>query len=290
MRLHDERRQRLADLALLDPAVDWHEIYKRLTLWELPAEARLGFQLAFYRPFAVPRMAEVLRRTGHFRRETTRRAYDTGIVIHEIIWGGVDSERGNRMVRLMNALHDRPDIYQEDMTYLLNAVIVVPTRFMDRFGWRTVNEQERQATWRFFDVLGERMGIADRPASYAQAEEWFEAYETRYLGRSDSGDELTAAVLETLRDRLPSAARPWSAHVTSTLIGDRAVSAALGLPPPGRVTEAALAAVAAARRQITGRRRPPDRPSFWPGRPAGTVYPQGYQLDQLGPTIGRQPD
>lgn len=132
MRLNRERARRTADLARMDPARDWHEIYRRLTLWELPAEARFGFQLAFYRPFAVPRMAAVLHSTGHFRRDTTRRAYDTALVMHEIIWGGVDSERGQRMVKLMNALHNRPDVHAEDMTYILNALIVVPTRFMDR--------------------------------------------------------------------------------------------------------------------------------------------------------------
>ena len=171
MIVHPARTRRGAALAKLDPAADWHEIYRRLTLWELPAEARFGFQLAFYRPFAVPRMAAVLQQTGHFRRDTTRRAYDTGIVIHEIIWGGVDSDRGKRMVALMNKLHDRPDIHAEDMSYLLDALIVVPTRFMDRWGWRGVTDAEREATWRFCDVLGERMGIADRATSYADAED-----------------------------------------------------------------------------------------------------------------------
>ena len=191
MMINRDRARRTAELAKLDPADDWHEIYKRLTLWELPAEARFGFQLAFYRPFAVPRMAAVLQRTGHFRRDTVRRAYDTGLVMHEIIWGGVDSERGRRMVKLMNALHDRPDIHAEDMTYILNALIVVPTRFMDRFGWRRVTESERHATWRFYEELGQRMAIADRPQSYADAEARLIEYERRELAPSPAGAELT---------------------------------------------------------------------------------------------------
>lgn len=47
------------------------------------------------------------------------------------------------------------------MTYILNALIVIPTRFMDRYGWRAATEHEQEATWRFYEVLGERMGIAD---------------------------------------------------------------------------------------------------------------------------------
>lgn len=286
MILNPARARRMADLAELDPGSDWHEIYRRLTLWELPTEARFGFQLAFYRPFAIPRMAAVLQRTGHFRRDTTKRAYDTGIVIHEIIWGGVESERGRRMVKLMNALHDRPDIHPEDMTYLLNALIVVPTRFMDQYGWRRVTDAEREATWRFCDVLGQRMGISDRPTSYADAERRLSQYEATQLAPSPAGAELTTAVLATLRGRLPPLARPFAAQVTSTLVGDPSVSAALSLPPPRQSVAFAARAGAAVRRLFQQLLTSPGGPSFWPGRPAGTLYPTGYSLDDLGPGVG----
>lgn len=62
--------------------------------------------------------------------------------MQEIICDGVDSERGQRMVQLMNALHRPPNIHAEDMTYILNALFVIPTRFMDRYGWRAVTDGE----------------------------------------------------------------------------------------------------------------------------------------------------
>lgn len=288
MRTNPNRARRTAELDQLDPAVDWHEIYRRLTLWELPAEARFGFQLAFYRPFAVPRMAVVLERTGHFRRDTLRRAYDTGLVMHEIIWGGVDSERGQRMVKLMNALHNRPDIHTEDMTYVLTALAVVPIRFMDRYGWRRVTAKERDATWRFCDALGERMGIADRPASYSAAEDWLSCYEATHLAPSAAGAGLTRAVLNTLRSRLPAPARPLAAQITSALVGDPRVSQALSLPPPNRTIASALGIGGGVRRQVQRLLPAPQQPSFWPGRPAGSIYPTGYSLDDLGPKVGGQ--
>lgn len=283
MRLHAERARQTGALADLDPDTDWQEIYKRLVLWELAAEARLGFQLAFYRPFAVPRMAAVLEKTGHFRRDTTRRAYDTGLVMHEIIWGGADSERGRRMVRMMNALHHRPDVHQEDLTYILNALIVVPTRFMDRYGWRRVTAIERKATWRFYDELGRRMHIADRPTSYSDAEEKLRSYEARMLAASDAGTKLTAAVLTVLRDRIPAPGRPLATQITSVLVGDPAVSRALSLPVPSQLLGWLITAAAAVRRVVQRRSPPSQQPSFWPGRPAGSLYPRGYSLEQLGP-------
>lgn len=283
MIINPRRSHRTAQLAVLDPAVDWHEIYKRLTLWELPREARFGFQLAFYRPFAVPRMASVLHRTGHFRRDTTRRAYDTALVIHEIIYGGVDSDRGRKMIELMNRLHDRPDIHPDDLRYLLDAIIVVPTRFMDRYGWRTVTAAEREATWKFCNELGHHMGIANRATSYADAEQRLNAYEAANLAPSPAGRELTDAVLRTLRTLMPRPARPLAAQLTSALVGDPRVSAALSLPPPNPAITG-LTTVGGTLRRHTQRLRPgTTQPSFWPGRHAGSIYPHGYTLDQLGP-------
>lgn len=283
MHLHEERQRRTVELARLDPDQDWHEIYKRLTLSELPAEARFGFQLAFYRPLAVPRMATLLQSTGHMQFDTTRRAYDTGLIMHEIIYGGVDSDRGRRMVRLLNRLHNRPDIHAEDMTYLLAALMVVPTRFMDRYGWRTVTEAERRATWRFWDVVGERMTISDRPSSYNDAETRLERYEASHFAPSEAGAVLTEAAINALRDRLPRPLRPFGPQLTTTLVGDPRVSHALSLPAPNRLFTALAAAAAGIRRQVQRRRPPSSKVWFTPGQAAGKIYPHGYELDQLGP-------
>lgn len=284
MRVHEQRRERMRELEALDPDADWLEIYRRLTLWELPAEARFGFQLAFYRPLAVPRMASVLDGTGHLRRDTMKRAYDTGIVIHEIIWGGVESKRGQQMVRLLNKIHDRPGIYAQDMSYVLDCLVVVPTRFMDTYGWRRVTDQERSATWRFCEVLGRRMGIASRSTSYEDAERRLGEYEAEHLAASSAGVSLTQVSVRVLAQRLPRPVRSWAPELTSALVNDPAVAQALGLPSTSRGVSAVLRSAAALRRVIERRRPPSADPSFWPGRPAGDVYPHGYQLSEAGPS------
>jgi len=283
MPMHEERRKRLNEIEALDPASDWLEIYRRLTLWEFPAEARFGFQIAFYRPLAVPRMAEVLQGTGHLKRDTMRRAYDTGIVIHEIIWGGVDSKRGRQMVRLLNKIHARPGIYAEDMSYVLDGLMVVPTRFMDAYGWRRVGAEEREATWRFWDVLGERMEIESRASSFEDAERRMAAYEAEHLAPSGPGSELTEHSIKVLSERLPRPVRPWAGQLTSALLDEPAVSAALGLPRPNPALVGMLWVGSSARKRLERRRAPETDPSFWPGRPAGDVYPNGYALDESGP-------
>src|SRR3954453_9429188 len=215
MIMHPARRRRTAELDRLNPDRDWQELYRRTILWEFPVEARLGFQLAFYRPLAVPRMARVFASTGHLKTDTARRAYDTGIVMHEIIYNGFDSPRAQKMVRLMGALHDRPDIHQEDLPYVLNALIVVPTRFMERAGWRPLTDAERTATCLFYRELGNRMGIQSLPETYPQAMCDFDSYEDSQLDATEDGAGLTAATLIALEDRLPRPLRRQAAAVTS---------------------------------------------------------------------------
>lgn len=287
MRDHPARRQRLAELVSLDPQRDWQEIYRRTVLWEFPTEARLGFQLAFYRTFGIPRMAEVLTSTGHLKAQTTRRAYDTGIVMHEIIYNGFDSPRAQKMVRMMVALHDRPDVHQEDLTYVLNALIVVPNRFIERAGWRPLTAAERTASWRFYRELGRRMGIESLPESYEHAVDAFDAYEATELAASTEGAGLTAATLLALKDRLPRPFRRQAAAVTSGLLDNDRFAAAVGLPRPNRLLVRAMNLGFAARRSVQQHRRPPVEPSFTPGQRAGTVYPHGYQLDEIGPHSAR---
>lgn len=281
--MNQARARRVADLARLDPHEDWQAIYRQTVLWEFPVEARLGFQLAFYRTFGIPRMARVLTGTGHLQANTTRRAYDTGIVMHEIIYNGFDSPRAQKMVRMMVALHDRPDIHQDDLTYVLNALIVVPSRFIERAGWRPLTDNERTATWRFYYELGQRMGIDRLPPSYDDAVRTFDGYENTQLAASNEGASLTAATLLALQDRLPRPLRRHAAAVTSGLLDNPPFAAAVSLPKPNRLL-VALMNLAFAGRKIAQRLSPPPaQPSFTPGQPAGAIYPHGYQLDEVGP-------
>ena len=162
--LHPARRRRVEQVARMDPISDFEQIYRQTVLLEFPAEIQTGFQIAFYRPEAVPRMAAVLAGTGHIQADPMTRTYDTGIVIIEVISGGLDSVRGQKMIELLRRLHSRPDILQEDLTYVLNSLLVVPLRFIERTGWRDLLEVEREAAWRFWCELGRRIGVADLPA------------------------------------------------------------------------------------------------------------------------------
>lgn len=282
--MHPRRRQRSEELARRDPETDWQAIYRQLVLWEFTAEARSGFQVALYRPQAVPRMAAVLAGTGHIRANPGRRTIDTGIVILELIHGGFDSDRGRKMVRLMRALHDRPDIHQEDLTYVLNSLIVVPTRFIEKVGWRPLSASEKTASWRWWQELGSRMDIVELPASYEDAEEQFDRYEAANLASSPEGQQLTELILTAFADWVPKPLSPHLGQITSALIDDPQFSLAIGLEPARRPARTFVRLLHTTRR-LQQRLSPPEKePGFTPGQVVDKVYPTGYDINRIGPT------
>lgn len=282
--MHPTRRERLTDLIALDPATEFEEIYRRSVLWEFPTEARLGFQLAFYRPMASPRIARILVQTGHFLRDTTKRAYDSGIVIHELIASGIDSDRGRRMIALMNKLHDRPGIEQEDLTYVLLALLLEPVNLISRYSFRPLHPHEIQAAHAFYTTVGQRMGIHDLPASYDSARAWFAAYEKQHTAHSPEADQLTTALVGALADRMPTPVRGRAGQIMATLLDDPAAAAALGLPRPDPLTRTLTRAAMTARRLRQRRSPAPAEPSFTPGQAVRHAYPDGYRLSQIGPS------
>ena len=153
-------------------------------LYDFPKDARIGLNLAFYRVFAIPRIANLLIRTGEMPGRPAKRSYDTGLVMYELITHGFDHPRGREMVRLLNRVHRPWPIIDEDYRYVLAAFIVVPMRWIERRGWRTLLPAEREASATFYRELGRRMRITDLPPDYAAAAALLDTYEARTWRRA----------------------------------------------------------------------------------------------------------
>jgi hypothetical protein len=281
---HPGRRARRTALAALDPWRDAHEIYRTIVLLDLPFELKLGLNLAFYRTFAAPRIAALLAHTGEMAHNPHKRAFDTGLIIYEIITHGFANQRSRQVIAALNRMHGRWPIAQEDHRYVLSAFVVAPTRFVDAWGWRGLTAQERIATACFYAELGTWMGIRDIPMTYDGFAQVFDEYEDRHLSPSTAGDHLMALTRGVIAEQLPRllrpVARPLAGRMTAALIDDR-LAACLGLTPAGPGERATARAVFALRRALERRRPPRTDPSFTPGS-AVAAHPDGYRLDDLG--------
>src|SRR5438045_155984 len=151
----------LREIQSLDPERDAERIVFLDVSLEFPWDTQRSLELAFYRTFAVPSIAELLDSTGEFTARTQKRYDDTQLLISAFSEFGYDSDLGKRAIRRMNQIHGRFEIANDDLLYVLSTMIFEPIRWNERYGWRALIEQERLATFTFWRAVGQRMAIRD---------------------------------------------------------------------------------------------------------------------------------
>jgi hypothetical protein len=261
---------------------DLFDIYRTMVLYDFQAEIRAGFFVSYYRNFAIPSIARTLAGRGEMAARPLKRSYDTGIVIHEIIANGFDSERGAAMVELLRRVHKGVRGTSEDFLYVLMTLLVLPLRWVDAHGWRKLTALEEEAAVAFYAELGRRMGLDPAPATLAEAGAFLDSYEARNLAPSAEGAELLAATVAALENRLPRMLQPLTGTVLALMMDKPEVATALGLKPSPAWLRVPFNAVLRLRALKTLLKPVPARPSFTSGGPV-SHYPDGYTLDMIGP-------
>jgi hypothetical protein len=278
--MHPTRRARCAEIEVLDPEADYAEVFRRTSMVELSWEMRLGWNLAFYSTFGVPRMAALLASTGRIEHDSIRRGHDTGLMVYELIHHGLDHPRARAVLRRLNGLHRGWGIEQEDYLFVLASLAVVPGRVVREWGWRAMSAGEQAAAARWYADLGRRMAIRQTPDSYEGFIAYFDDYEARAVTYSPDGARLTDATLRFLATRLPGPLAGRAGEVAGSFLSPR-MRVALGLPPTRRSTRLALSTALTAR-AATERRRPAAEGTWFSPGMAGSAHPNGYEVADLG--------
>jgi hypothetical protein len=270
-------------IAQLDPERDHVEIYRLSTGFEFPWDYRRALELALLRTFAIPSIAELLVATREFERFTQRRYDDTAILMGELAAHGYDSDRGRTALRRINRAHGPYRIANEDMLYVLSTFVLDPVRWIDRYGWRRLLAQEREAAYCFYREVGRRMNIRDMPAGYAELERFSRDY-ARTMRATPGSRALADHVLGLFATWFPRPVRGLARRVVPATFDDELLLG-LGLPQPPR-WQRATAGRALRLRAAVVRRMPPRRAASFDD---GSVrfrsypgYPDGYDLDTIG--------
>jgi uncharacterized protein (DUF2236 family) len=276
MRDHWQRR-----IAELDPDVDFAEIYRIMGAHEFPWDLTQALGLALYRTYAVPSIGELLARTREFEDRTHKRYADTGLILEAVLEHGFASATGRAAIRRMNQMHGAYAISNDDMRYVLSTFVVVPIRWLDRFGWRPLSEAERRASANYYNELGRHMNIKDRPATHEEFAALLDAYEREHFAYSPGGRAVSDATLRLLLSFHPRALRPLLRRGTMALL-DQPLREAFAYPPPDRLTAALTVAGLRARAAIERRLPPRMEPFYVRRRPEFAIYPDGYAVEELG--------
>jgi hypothetical protein len=271
----------LDEILRLDPVADHRRIVYLDVCFEFPFDTTRSLELALFRTFAVPRIAELLDATGEFAERAQKRYDDTDLLLSTILEDGYDGELGKAAIRRMNRIHRRFGIANEDFLYMLSTFVLEPIRWNERFGWRPLVEQERLATFETWRQIGRRMGIDAIPDRYAELERFNVDYERANFRFSEAGHRVATAARAMFLAWFPGLPRKLGERAISAVLDD-ALLDAIGCARPSRaerrLVEGALRLRSRVLRALPARRAPRLRT-----RLRRRSYPAGYRIETLGP-------
>jgi hypothetical protein len=268
----------------LDPELSFADIVRIDSAHEFPWDTETALSLALFRTFAVPTISRILLDSGAFTGDTRRRYDDTELLLAEVEEHGLDSDRGRDALRRVNRMHAAYPIRPIDMTYVLSTFVVEPRRWIDRYGWRQLDDHEVAAAWRYWRELGSRMGVTGLPDTVEAFTAWnraFERAEFRYDPANHAVADATMTMYLSEVYGVPTVLLPAARRATLAVLEPELV-AALGYdePPPWlrRTVHLALRGRALVLRHLVPPRTRPYRITEV-SRP---TYPFGYRIAELG--------
>ena len=271
----------LREIRRLDPVAEHSRIVYLDTCFEFPWDTTRSLELALFRTFAVPSVAAVLDSSGEFGRAAQKRYDDTDLILSTIVEEGYDSAEGKRAIRLMNRIHSRFQISNEDFLYVLSSFVFEPIRWNARFGWRPLIEAEKLATFEFWREVGRRMAIKEIPASYAELERYNEQYERALFRRTKQAERVAQATRDMFLAWFPGLPRRFGAQAIYALM-DEPLLDAFGFPHPPRALRSTVETALRARGRFVAMLPPRRRPRLRTRRRTRT-YGRPWRLEELGP-------
>jgi hypothetical protein len=279
----------LRQLARLDPETAYEEMYGLTVRHEFPWDMNQSLSFALFRTFAVPPIGRLLDRTGEFAQRPQKRYDDTALLLDEVATHGLDSDGGRRAIRRINQMHGAYDISDDDMRYVLCTFVVMPKRWLDKYGWRRLSPAEEHASAVYYRTLGRHMGITEIPDDFGGFEKFLDEYEAANFAWDPDSRRVSDSTLALMASWYPSLLAPAVRGASKALLDDSLLRAFRYDPPrPGvrTLVQGALRARARAVRLMPPRRKPHyarQNPEIkgYPG------YPKGYSLADLGTFPGR---
>ena len=201
-----------------------------------PWDLTRSLELALLKTFCVPSISALLDRTGEFAQRPRKRYDDTGLMVAELLRHGVDSEAGAAVIERMNRIHGHYAIGNDDFLYVLSTFVAEPIRWLGRYGWRGLTDLEQEHLFRFWQAVGQRMGISAIPGSLAALMALNEQVERQVFALAPSNRRVADATLAMLLARgaglagAAGARRPCCR--TSTRLGVQACLPMTVRPPP----------------------------------------------------------
>jgi hypothetical protein len=276
----------LRRIAELDPVADAQAIYRISAGFEFPWDYRRSLELALFSTYCVPAISRLLDATGEFRVRPQQRYDDTVLLMAELAEHGCDSVRGREALRVINRMHGRYVIANEDMLFVLASFVYEPIDWIDAYGWRALHPHERMAAFHHYREVGRRMGITGIPADFAEFRAFRTAYEREHFRYADSNRRVGTATVELFCSWYPAPVRRLVRQALLALLPEP-IRAAFGFPAAAAGVAPLVRAAMRARSAVV-RPLPPRRRSKLAWEPRNRTYP-GYPTGWTPSGLGAPP-
>ncbi|KXL43646.1 hypothetical protein M433DRAFT_146255 [Acidomyces richmondensis BFW] len=179
-------------------------------LVEFPFSFGFSLQWALIKSYAIANGTQLLVRTRRLTDEKIvgKRGEDTGIILYEVLFSGIDTERGRRALAKMNWIHARygEAITNGDLIHTLALFVLEPFRFINRFEWRKLKRIEEVALFQYWKEVGYRMGMTNIPETLDDLVVWTKEYEDKNMKYSLNNAKCYSATVNLFLRHLP----PWT--------------------------------------------------------------------------------
>lgn len=277
----DVRNMDPVNTKLVNPEIHFEAIVRQLSMVTFPWDIEKSLEFALYRTYAVPAISKVLVHTGQFESATQKRYDDTELLLAYPLESGLDSEAGNKAIERINTMHHRYRIHNDLYLYVLSTFVFEPIRWLEKYGWRAMTENEQQAWFLYYRKLGDKMHIQNIPESLPAFETFNKKFETEHFEFHEANTRIASVTRDLLLSfYLPRWAIPSGRPAIYALLDD-ALLKAFRFPKAPVWLQHFLHIGLKARAGFL---------KIWPkNRKAKSLlarkrksYPMGYALDDLG--------
>ena len=272
----------LQKIKSLDPEKDHWEIARLSAFYEFPWDNNRALELALFRTFAVPSISAILFKTREFENRTQKRYDDTDLILSEILENGIESERAKAALEKMNFIHSHFNITNDDYLYVLSTFVFEPERWINKYGYRKLTENELRAGFKVWQELGALMHIKNIPATRVELEQFNIEYERKNFVPAESNHAIALYTENLLLGwflpkQLYSIGRPFLHAVM-----DEPLIRAVGFTKPNVVVQKMVDTSMALRKIAIGILPKRTKPVLRTKLPRKESYPNGYEVKDLG--------
>ena len=273
------RYPRAREIAALDPMADRTAIVRKMVQFEFPWDMQRSLELALFRTYAVPSIGRLLDRTREFREAPQKRYDDTLLTLYHL-WLDDSEELRHEAGEHLNFIHGHYKISNDDYRYVLSTFVVVPIRWLHRYGWRPLSYVEVTAWTNVMRDMGAKMHIHGMPESYEGFATLMDDYESAHFAYDPANERVAAPTIEMMAGWYPRPLRPFVRSMVPALLQDNLLTA-LGMKPASKRKQRVADAGVRLRARFV--RHLPARSDRRPFEPKIRSYGEEPALRDIGP-------